>query len=89
MLAEELITFRVQLAWLLPVLANAIFLAIDSLVTHDLADIIPEIGRVILLRNGRVEADGGKDEILTADRLGSLFGIPVELLRRDGLYHLV
>jgi iron complex transport system ATP-binding protein len=58
-------------------------------VTHDLADIIPEIRRVILLRDGRVDADGGKDEILTADRLGSLFGIPVELLRRDGLYHLV
>jgi iron complex transport system ATP-binding protein len=58
-------------------------------VTHDLADIIPEIRRVILLRDGRVDADGGKDEILTADRLGSLFGIPVELLRRDGHYHLV
>jgi iron complex transport system ATP-binding protein len=58
-------------------------------VTHDLADIIPEIRRVILLRNGRIAADGGKDEILTADRLGSLFGIPVELLRRDGHYHLV
>jgi iron complex transport system ATP-binding protein len=58
-------------------------------VTHDLADIIPEIRRVILLRNGRVEADGSKDEILTADRLGSLFGIPVELLQRDGHYHLV
>jgi iron complex transport system ATP-binding protein len=58
-------------------------------VTHDLADIIPEIRRVILLRSGRIEADGNKDDVLTADRLGSLFGIPVELLQRDGHYHLV
>jgi iron complex transport system ATP-binding protein len=59
------------------------------LVTHDLADIIPEIGRVILLRNGRIEADGSKGAVLTAERLGALFGIPVELLERDGHYHLV
>jgi iron complex transport system ATP-binding protein len=59
------------------------------LVTHDLADIIPEIGRVILLRNGRIEADGSKADVLTAERLGALFGIPVELLERDGHFHLV
>jgi iron complex transport system ATP-binding protein len=59
------------------------------LVTHDLADIIPEIDRVILLRKGRIEADGSKDDILTAERLGVLFGIPVELIERDGHYHLV
>jgi iron complex transport system ATP-binding protein len=59
------------------------------LVTHDLADIIPEIGRVILLRNGRIEADGNKSEVLTAERLGALFGISVELLERDGHFHLL
>lgn len=59
------------------------------LVTHDLADIIPEINRVILLRAGRIEADGSKAEVLTANRLGALFGIPVELIERDGHYHLV
>ena len=58
------------------------------LVTHHLADIIPEIERVILMREGRIVEDGGKQDILTADRLGSLFGLPVELGRRDGLYHL-
>jgi len=58
------------------------------LVTHHLPDIIPEIDRVIFLRNGRVFADGGKAELLTPQRLAELFGAPVELARRDGYYHM-
>src|SRR5487761_71942 len=54
------------------------------LVTHRLADIIPEVERVILLRQGRVAADGRKQEILTSERLSALFGAPVELVRRNG-----
>jgi len=58
------------------------------LVTHHLPDIIPEIDRVILLRNGRVFADGDKAELLTAGRLTELFGLPVELIERGGYYHV-
>jgi iron complex transport system ATP-binding protein len=58
------------------------------MVTHQLPDILPEIGRVILLRQGRVFADGPKSQILTTERLSHLFGLPVELARRDGYYHL-
>lgn len=58
------------------------------LVTHHLADIIPEIERIILLREGRLVADGPKDRILTAATLETLFGVPVEISRRDGYYHL-
>jgi len=58
------------------------------LVTHHLADIIPEIDRVILMRAGRIQADGRKDEVLTAAALAGLFGLPVDLTRRDGYYHL-
>ncbi len=57
------------------------------LVTHHLSDLIPEIERVILMRKGRILADGPKDEMLTESRLGELFGIPVELAKRDGYYH--
>lgn len=59
------------------------------LVTHHLPDIIPEIDRVILLRNGQVFGDGCKDELLTSERLSELFGVRVELTRRDGYYHLM
>ena len=56
-------------------------------VTHHLPDIIPEIARVVLLRNGRVFGDGPKTEMLTAERLTGLFGLPVEVARRDGHFH--
>ncbi len=58
------------------------------MVTHDLHDIIPEIERVILLKDGRVFADGPKDELLDSELLSSLFGRPFEVVRRDGYYHL-
>jgi iron complex transport system ATP-binding protein len=56
------------------------------LVTHHLADIIPEVERVILLGRGRVVADGRKQEVLTSERLSTLFGLPVELVQRNGYY---
>jgi iron complex transport system ATP-binding protein len=58
------------------------------LVTHELADIVPEIQRVVLMSGGRVVADGPKEEILKVERLAALFGVEVEMSRRDGHYHL-
>jgi iron complex transport system ATP-binding protein len=58
------------------------------LVTHELADIVPEIQRVVLMSQGRVVADGVKEEILRVERLRDLFGVSVELSRRNGHYHL-
>jgi iron complex transport system ATP-binding protein len=58
------------------------------LVTHELADIVPEIQRVVLMDRGRVVADGPKEEILQVDRLAALFGVSVAMARRDGHYHL-
>ncbi|MES1261467.1 MAG: ATP-binding cassette domain-containing protein [Acidobacteriota bacterium] len=58
------------------------------LVTHHLSDIIPEIERVIFMRAGQVVGDGPKEKMLTAPALRGLFGLEVELARRDGYYHL-
>jgi iron complex transport system ATP-binding protein len=58
------------------------------LVTHELADIVPEIQRVVLMKEGRITADGQKEEILQPERLGALFGVSVEIARRDGYYHM-
>ena len=58
------------------------------MVTHHLSDLIPEIDRVILMQRGRVIADGPKQEILTAERLSKLFGLPVDLAEREGYYNL-
>ena len=59
------------------------------LVTHHLSDIIPEIERVILIKNGRIFRDGPTEKVLMSDALHELFGIPVELVQRDGYYHLL
>lgn len=58
------------------------------MVTHHLPDIIPEIERVILIQNGRVFRDGAKAVALTEPLLSELFRTPVEVVRRDGYYHL-
>jgi len=58
------------------------------LVTHHLSDVIPEIDRVILMRHGRIFADGLKSELFTRDLLTELFGIRVDMAHRDGYYHL-
>lgn len=59
------------------------------LVTHHLADIIPEISRVVLLRKGSVFLDGRKQDVLSSEALSALFEMPVEVLERQGYYHLL
>lgn len=58
------------------------------LVTHHLPDIIPEIHRVIALKEGQICFDGPKAEILNEDRLGALFGVEVRVRQEDGVYHI-
>ncbi len=58
------------------------------LVTHNLYDLIPEIERIVLIRDGHVFLDGPKHDILTSANLTELFGIPVELVVRDGYFHI-
>src|SRR5271168_4036504 len=58
------------------------------LVTHHVSEIIPEIERVVLLRKGKILADGPKGEILTSERLRALFGVPVNLFQDGGYFHL-
>ena len=57
------------------------------LVTHHLGDILPEIDRVILMRGGRLVADGPRAELLTEPRLGELFGAPVRMGRDEEWLH--
>jgi len=51
------------------------------LVTHHLADILPEIERIILMRDGRIVGDGPRSEMLTEPRLSELFRTPVRIGR--------
>jgi iron complex transport system ATP-binding protein len=58
------------------------------LVTHHVSEIIPEIERVVFLREGRIVGDGAKEEILNSAALSELFGVSVNVSRHDGYFHL-
>ena len=58
------------------------------LVTHHVSEIIPEIERVVLLREGRILAEGAKQKILTEEKLAALFSVGVRLGRHEGYFHL-
>ena len=57
------------------------------LITHHIADILPEISRVILMREGRIVADGAKEALLTGPVLSELFGTEVQVVEKDGFFH--
>jgi len=56
------------------------------LVTHHLHEIPPEIERVVLLKEGKIVADGLKANMLTDVHLSRLFDQPVALVRANGWY---
>jgi len=56
------------------------------LVTHHLADIPPEIERVIVLKNGSVVADGPKTSVLTGEMLSDVYEIDLRLTEIEGHY---
>lgn len=58
------------------------------LVTHHVEEILPEVNRVILLKDGRVFRDGDKESVLTTEILSELFGASVAV-RRSGDYYAV
>ena len=57
------------------------------LITHHIADILPEIDRIVMMREGRIVADGKKSELLTEEKLGGLFGGEIRMTERDGYFN--
>ncbi|HEY1911208.1 MAG TPA: ATP-binding cassette domain-containing protein [Vicinamibacterales bacterium] len=58
------------------------------IVTHHVEEIIPEVSRVILLKNGRIVSDGTKRDVLTASGLTDAFGAPIAVQEADGYFHV-
>jgi iron complex transport system ATP-binding protein len=59
------------------------------LITHHLHDIPPEVTQVILLKGGRVVAQGEKPQVLTDANLSELFDTPIKLIRENGYYQAI
>jgi iron complex transport system ATP-binding protein len=57
------------------------------LVTHHVEEILPEIQRVVLLRDGKVFHDGSKEEMLTGEMLSATFGAPVRVEAEPNGYY--
>jgi len=59
------------------------------LVTHHIHEIPPEISHAVLLKGGRVIAQGAKADILTSANLSKLFDVPIELVEAHGFYQVL
>jgi iron complex transport system ATP-binding protein len=57
------------------------------LVTHHVEEILPEVERVVLLKDGRIFFDGLKAEALQSYRLSALYGADVKVLKNRDYYH--
>ena len=53
-------------------------------VTHRIDTIIPEMERVLFLKNGTINADGRPEDMLSADRLSDLFSTPLSVVESGG-----
>jgi iron complex transport system ATP-binding protein len=56
------------------------------MVTHTIADVIPEITRAVLLKAGRIHRDGPVAELLSTPLLSELFDLPLRVVREEGRY---
>jgi len=58
------------------------------MVTHDLTDIPAGIDRIVMVKDGRIVADGPKSEILTDARVSDLYGEDIRVECDDGIYRM-
>lgn len=56
------------------------------LVTHLLNEIPPDIDRVILLRKGKIMADGSKHDVLSEQNLRRTYDVDIRVAKVDGYY---
>lgn len=55
-------------------------------VTHHLSDIPPEVDRIVLLSEGRVVADGSKQDVLTGATLSEVYETRIRVAEIDGYF---
>ena len=57
------------------------------MVTHHVEEVPDGFTHALLLRGGRVVAQGKVDEVFTKERLSECFGLPLDIERRDGRWY--
>jgi len=57
-------------------------------VTHDISMITKIYDRVIMLKGGKIIADGNQNEIMKSENIKKLYGIEVEVIKNNGLWNI-
>jgi iron complex transport system ATP-binding protein len=55
-------------------------------VTHHVEEILPIFKKTLLLKDGRILRSGPTDDVLVPQTLQQLYGVSMELIRKDGRY---
>jgi len=58
------------------------------MITHDLTDIPLKVGRVVMIKDGKIFADGGKEDLLTSDTVSELYGAPIKVESTEHIYRM-
>lgn len=58
------------------------------LVTHHIEEIDPWIQNVLLLKDGRIQAQGSPDELITSEQMSTLFEFPCSVFRQGAEFLL-
>ena len=57
-------------------------------VTHDISMITRIYDRVIMVKDGKIIADGDQNKVLNSENLNALYGIDVEVTKNNGLWDI-
>jgi iron complex transport system ATP-binding protein len=57
-------------------------------VTHDISTITQIYDRVIMLKDGKIIADGDQNKVMNSENFNKLFGIQVEVTHNNGLWNI-
>ena len=55
-------------------------------VTHDISTITKIYDRVIMLKDGKIIADGDQNKVINSENLNKLYGIDVEVIENNGFW---
>ena len=56
------------------------------MVTHELTDIPSSVKRIVMVKDGRILADGPKEELLTDSKVSELYGEDIKVESHNGIY---
>ena len=57
-------------------------------VTHDISMITKIYDRVIMLKDGKIIADGDQNKVINSENLNKLYGIQVEVSNNNGIWNI-